>query len=292
MAKVVSILTGWRRFRNPVRLWLGRHLRPNGRLQPVDGRSGVHCTCTTLSLPAFAEVWHRRDYDVPGMQIRPNDVVIDIGANQGVFTCYAAWHGARVYAFEPFPQSFETLQENVRTNGFEKNVMAKPWAIAGRNGTANLTYTDRIGGAMNSIDLTFCQNKNLDMLNQITVPCYTLAQIIEDSKIDRVRLCKIDCEGSELGILEQITEKELRIIDSFAIEYHPEAYELQKLVRLMLSWGTHQISFADDIGPVLRMAGQSCWGFGEGRWILRAVSNEALRGEGNWKKAAYDVSCR
>ena len=61
-----------------------------------------------------------RDYDVPRMQIRPNDIVVDIGANQGVFTCYAAYHGARVYAFEPFPQSFETLQENVREQWIRK----------------------------------------------------------------------------------------------------------------------------------------------------------------------------
>jgi FkbM family methyltransferase len=140
------------------------------------------------------------------MQIRPNDIVIDIGANQGFFTCYAAYHGARVYAFEPFPQSFETLRENVRINGFEKNVAARPWAIGGQNGTANLIYTDREGGVMNSINLAYCQKKNLDTRQQITVPCYTLAQIIEDMKIERIRLCKIDCEGAELDILKQVTE--------------------------------------------------------------------------------------
>ncbi|HMD41485.1 MAG TPA: FkbM family methyltransferase [Candidatus Acidoferrum sp.] len=216
------------------------------------------------------------------MQIRPNDIVIDIGANQGVFTCYAAYHGARVYAFEPFPQSFETLRENVRSNGFEKNVTARPWAIAGQNGTANLVYTDSLGGVMNSINLAYCQKKNIDMQQQIAVPCYTLAQIIEDMKIDRIRLCKIDCEGAELDILKQVTEKELRKIDSFVIEYHPESYALQELIGLMLNWGTHQISFADEVGPMLKMAGHSAWGFHFERLILRAVSNRALRAEVTW----------
>ena len=276
ITKAVSLLTAWRRYANPAKFWLARHLKPNGRLQLTDRQSRVRCTCTTLSTPVFAEVWHRRDYDVPKMQIRPNDVVIDIGAHQGVFTCYAAYHGARVYAFEPFPQSFEILQENVESNGFEKNVTARPWAIAGQNGTANLIYTDREGGTMNSINLTYCRKKNLDIQQQITVPCYTLARIIEDMKIDGIRLCKIDCEGAELDILKQVTKKEVRKIDSFVIEHHPESYDVHELIELMLNWGTHQISFADEIGAVLRMAGHNAWGFNFERLILRAVSNRAL----------------
>ena len=282
IAKAVSLLTAWRRYGNPASFWLAGHLKPNGRLQLADRRSRVRCTCTRPSIPIFAEVWHRRDYDVPRMQIRPDDIVIDIGANQGVFTCYAAYHGAQVYAFEPFPQSFETLLENVQSNGFEKNVTAKPWAVAGQNGMANLTYTDSLGGVMNSINLAYCQKKNLDMRQQIAVPCYTLARIIEDMKIDRIRLCKIDCEGAELDILKQVTEKELRKIDSFVVEYHPESYDLQELTGLMLNWGTHQISFADEIGPMLKMAGHSAWGFYFERLILRAISNRALRAEVTW----------
>jgi len=135
---------------------------------------------------------------------------------------------------------------------------------------------------MNSINLAYCQKKNLDMQQLITVPCYTLAQIIEDMKIDRIRLCKIDCEGAELDILKQLTEKELRKIDSFVIECHPESYGLQELIGLTLNWGTHQISFADEIGPILRMAGHSAWGFHFERYILRAVSNRALSTEVTW----------
>src|SRR6201993_1033634 len=155
IAKAVSLLTAWRRYGNPAGFWLARHLKPNGRLQIADRQRRGRCTRTRPSTPVFAEVWPRRDYDVPRMQIRPNDIVFDIGANQGFFTCYAAYHGARVYAFEPFPQSFDTLQENVRSNGFEKHVSARPWAIAGQNGTANLIYTDMEGGVMNSINLAY-----------------------------------------------------------------------------------------------------------------------------------------
>lgn len=44
------------------------------------------------------------------------DTVMDIGANIGGFTVQAARRGARVIAFEPFPENFEALERNVRRN--------------------------------------------------------------------------------------------------------------------------------------------------------------------------------
>jgi FkbM family methyltransferase len=265
IAKALSLLTAWQRYGNPWSLWLARHLKPHGKLKIIDRVSRVCCKCTTASSWMFGETWHRHDYDVPKVPVRPGDIVLDVGANQGFFTCYAAHRGARVYAFEPFPQSFDTLLENVRANGFEKNVVARACALAGKNGTADLIYSDRLGGGMNTISFTFGQNNQLDPRHQITVPCYTLPQIIMELSLDKIRLCKLDCEGAELEILKRLSEKDLQKIDAFAIEYHREAYSLQELLQLILSWGTHHISFAEDIMFE--------------RYVLRAVSSRVLAEE-------------
>ena len=45
--------------------------------------------------------------------------VIDVGANTGYYTLLAAAHGCRVMAFEPNPEIFPFLQDNVRINGFQ-----------------------------------------------------------------------------------------------------------------------------------------------------------------------------
>ena len=49
----------------------------------VDKASGIRCVCNVGSYHIFGETWYSRVYDVPGLPIRPGDVVFDVGANQG-----------------------------------------------------------------------------------------------------------------------------------------------------------------------------------------------------------------
>ena len=63
--------------------------------------------------------------------------------------------------------------------------------------------------------------------------------------IARVRLCKIDAEGSELNILRALDSGTLAKIQGFALEYHAEAYALPTLMKTMLQWGSHQVSLMD-----------------------------------------------
>ena len=53
-------------------------------------------------------------------------VVIDLGANIGVFTIYAATTAreVRVYAYEPMPEFFAVLNENIRLNRNSESVQA------------------------------------------------------------------------------------------------------------------------------------------------------------------------
>jgi hypothetical protein len=72
---------------------------------------------------------------------------------------------------------------------------------------------------------------------------------------ERIRLCKIDCEGAEHEILAALSDPSR--VDSFAIEFHPCAYRLRDFVAVMVNWGTHQVSFG-------------------GQHMLYAVRNEIL----------------
>lgn len=61
------------------------------------------------------------------------DVVYDIGANVGVYTCAVASLGADVVAFEPNPAAREKLRHNSEANGFEATVL--PIAVSDEDGT-------------------------------------------------------------------------------------------------------------------------------------------------------------
>ena len=49
------------------------------------------------------EIFVDKLYLQEGVSILPGDIVLDVGANIGVFTLFAAKQGAQVYAYEPVP---------------------------------------------------------------------------------------------------------------------------------------------------------------------------------------------
>ena len=55
----------------------------------------------------------------------------------------------------------------------------------------------------------------------------------------RVRLLKVDCEGAELAILKDLPS--LEPFDSIAVEFHPDAYPVESLIKTILGFGTHQV---------------------------------------------------
>src|SRR3990167_6652949 len=64
------------------------------------------------------EVWSLHDYDKGGFEIKPKDTVIDIGAQIGAFSVYAAKKASKgkVIAYEPFLESFKILETNRKLN--------------------------------------------------------------------------------------------------------------------------------------------------------------------------------
>jgi FkbM family methyltransferase len=230
--------------------------KPEDIMTVVDRESGIRCRCTVGSYHMFGATWYSHDYDVPHVPIRPGDVVLDIGANQGFFTCYAAHRGARVYAFEPNPESYDMLLSNVNTNGLMDRVIARPWAVASKEGRADLLVSRELGGGMSTINAKFARNTRLEVRNTVEVPTVTLTQVFDHFSMSKVRLCKIDAEGSEIAILQTLTPQHLTTIDSFAAEIHPEAYSTRELAETVFSWGTHQMGFNDErefSAPIMRI---------------------------------------
>jgi len=73
-------------------------------------------------------------------EIRPGDVVLDIGANIGYYTLIFArlvGERGRVYAFEPDPTNFRLLKKNVRANGYQNVIFVKK-AVADSSGSMPL----------------------------------------------------------------------------------------------------------------------------------------------------------
>ena len=218
LLRLGTALTASSNLGNPVQVgWKRLFGKPSDLLTMVDRDSGVRCRCTLNSHHMFSDIWYSHVYDVPGVPLRAADVVIDIGANQGFFTCYAAFKDARVLAFEPVPEFMPTLARDVERNGFADRVTIQQSAIGSAPGFVNLFVSSYLGGAQSTIVPDFVRGAGVPVVQQILVECKTLPQILEEFSLQSVRLCKVDVEGAELAILKTLSSAHLARIESLRL---------------------------------------------------------------------------
>jgi FkbM family methyltransferase len=261
MPKVIrrfaNSLTAADRLGNPLHVLRKRMFADRRDLMTiVDKASGINCVCNVGSYHIFGETWYSRVYDVPGLPIRPGDVVLDVGANQGFFTCYAASKGAIVYAFEPVPESYRRLVHNIERNGFADRVTAVQCAVSDRDESSEMLVAKSHGGGDSTINLDYAGRTAVPIAERITVQCRTFSKILDEYAIPSIRLCKIDVEGSELAMLSTLKPHHRAQIQGFALEYHAEAYDLRLLITLLLGWGTHQVCLMNErpnVGSTLHL---------------------------------------
>jgi FkbM family methyltransferase len=80
---------------------------------------------------------------------------------------------------------------------------------------------------------------------QITCPLKTLSQIIDENKIERIDLLKIDVEGAERDVLRGIEPRHWPLIHQFIIEIHPGPGDVLADVRKVLEDRGFRTSISD-----------------------------------------------
>jgi FkbM family methyltransferase len=190
----------------------------------------------------FHEIYDQRIYDIPLAPLRSGDLVIDIGANHGFASVDFASRGARVVAFEPSPDVFAYLCANVEANGLSDRVEAYCAAVTDRDGEAELFETPEMGGGMSSLESRYVEVTQVPISSRSVVPTRSILNVLRDVGERRVRLLKLDCEGSELKILAALRLEDRLKIDSIALEYHPGVYEMRELVAILENWSEFEIS--------------------------------------------------
>lgn len=252
-------------YRHP--LWLATQRLSGRRLVRLeDEATRLKFLCQRGADRMFGEIFHTCLYDVPACPVRRGDLVIDVGANHGFASCYFAHRGADVVAFEPSPTVFPLLQENIAGNRLQERVRAVHAAVSDRDGKAALCEAPELGGARTTISREFASTSGASYRDEVEVECRSIASALADVTPRRVRLLKLDCEGSELPILAALAAEERARIDSIVLEFHSNAYPLPQLVELLLSWEGFHVS--KGFSP------------GIGNDILHLVSDSALRAWG------------
>lgn len=148
--------------------------------------------------------------------VKKGDVVLDLGANIGYFTCLFAQlvgDSGKVFAFEPEPNNFKILKKNVEINGYT-NVTIEQKAVSDKNGTIQMYLS-------NSPKDHRIYNPQ-DNRDSIEIECITLDDYFKDLDVN-IDFVKSNVQGADFGAFQGMSslvqKSKSHII--MALEYSP-----------------------------------------------------------------------
>lgn len=139
----------------------------------------------------FKRGWYERDMLLDMYKfVRSGGLALDVGAYCGTHTLWLARIcGMRVYAFEPAPEAFHVLKDNVLRNMLQRQVKLVEAGVGARAGA---------GRCLPSEDPTNTGAARFAYDAEGTVPVVTIDQY----NLSDVAIMKIDVEGAEMAVLE------------------------------------------------------------------------------------------
>jgi FkbM family methyltransferase len=212
-----------RRFAGPALNWVRRWL---WRLVGFEATHGqlVSLVCKILEPHLIfregtfdRDIWegviNYNEYRLPEV-FAAHDIILDIGMHIGSF-CYAALtRGCRnVYGFEADRENFLIAVQNLKMFGDRVHPYHKAVWRSDRTGDA-LFFAGY--GSNNTGGGTILYNTTGEKLDVIAFD--EIIREVTNEGQKRIRMVKIDCEGSEYPIL--LTSRLLHLIDSIHGEYH------------------------------------------------------------------------
>jgi hypothetical protein len=218
----------------------------------------------------YAEIFEGRCYEQEGITLADSQVVLDVGANVGMFALRVAQVApeARVFCFEPAPLTFACLVQNAAPH---PNIELHECALAREPGVLAMTYFPRSPGnttrhpelklgeanafaAHATLRWIFGFDKLGALLLALVYPlrrpllraqfrrvytggvpfvcrATTLDQVFAEQRFEVVDLLKIDVEGGERDVLAGLSDTNLARIRQLVVEVTP-AYKASYLPEL------------------------------------------------------------
>jgi FkbM family methyltransferase len=187
-------------------------------------------------------VFAKRSYIANGIAIPSGGVVVDVGANIGAFTLFAAEFASHVYAFEPEPRNYDCLRRNIALNGFD-HVTPIAKAVAGSSGTREFHIAADENTGSHSLHLSEFEEETKSTFQ---VEVVSIADFMAEHSLERIDYLKLDCEGSEWEILENLSRETADRIGRITLEIHEiSGYTHKDAQRLVESLGFYS-EFGED----------------------------------------------
>ena len=217
----------------------------------------------------YEDIFVHDCYRKGGVAIRPGDVIVDVGANIGLFEVFIdeVAKGSTVYAIEPAIQPYLALCHNgAKLKGTNVSAICGAAGAVGRNDLRQMSYYPRMPSAssLEPIDLVATRSRDhryvRDQMplglgyiapewlveairrwhlreHRIDCVAFSLPLFLTGRGIRRVDLLKIDAEGSEWAIVDSMGDEDWEKVRQVIVEVHGGARDAHKMLGVLAARG-------------------------------------------------------
>src|SRR3954471_7713795 len=168
---------------------------------------------------------------------KPGDIMVDIGANVGMYSIWAAMtRNTRVYAFEPESQNYALLYQNIVHNDLADRVTGYCAALSDTSGWSSLYLSEFVAGSSVHTYGEALDFKLAPRTSKVVQGCFatTLDQLVATAAVPLPTHIKIDVDGIEHKVLaggrQVLAEPALK---SILVEINTNLEEHRALISLL-----------------------------------------------------------
>ncbi len=184
-----------------------------------------------------ASLQDEKDLQLIPMLIHLGDTVLDIGANYGLYTRFFAQQVGKtgtVYSFEPVPDTFDVLKNNIEKSGLYQ-VKVHNLAISNQTGTATISVPTYPDGTENYYEATL---QHAESGKGILIQTLRLDDWL--NLFSQVNFIKLDVEGHEPQALQGMKNLIEKYHPIFLIEINDDfspGSTGNQVKQMMSDWG-------------------------------------------------------
>ncbi|KAK3260575.1 hypothetical protein CYMTET_30475 [Cymbomonas tetramitiformis] len=213
----------------------------------------LHCVSPVETHHIHREIFQDDVYFQHGIRLSRGDSVVDVGANIGLFTLRVAFAAAdaNIWALEPVPPIFHTLQRNMDLHRQPGVKVRTLMAAAGAESTSmeveggvEVTFFPHMAGnsTLYPAEKRALQGKAMkphffSQSESFRCRVVTISQLMRTEGIKSIELLKVDVEGAELQVLQGVEDGDWARIKQLVVEVHDVNGRLADVVGLLQEKG-------------------------------------------------------
>jgi FkbM family methyltransferase len=167
----------------------------------------------------------RLDYD-----LNEDSVVFDVGGYVGDWTARIVnKYDCYIYVYEPVKEFAKSIKKRFKEN---KKIEVFDFGLSNRTGKIKIAREDDASSVF--------LNTNLE-----EVDMFKISDIIKEKKLDKIDVIKINIEGGEYDLLDDLIESGyINKIENIQVQFHQVGRDLEKIKKLLSK--THTMTYSFD----------------------------------------------